>query len=72
MYSYKIGCRFSITEALEVPMAELFKRTELKDKTLIKKVEIISVLSEYNRSVVEILLDSIIEKISLKKLNSLK
>jgi len=62
----------AIAEALEVPMAELFKRTELKDKTLIEKVEMINGLSEYNRSVVEILLDSIIEKDILEKSQEVK
>ncbi|MBL4663227.1 MAG: helix-turn-helix transcriptional regulator [Flavobacteriaceae bacterium] len=62
----------SIAEALEVPMAELFKRTELKDKTLIQKLEMINGLSEYNRSVVEILLDSIIEKDKLEKSQEVK
>jgi len=62
----------SIAEALKVPMAELFKRTELKDKSLIEKVEMINGLSEYNRSVVEILLGSIIEKDKLEKSQEIK
>jgi len=62
----------SIAEALEVPMAELFKRTELKDKALIQKLEMINGLSEYNPSVVEILLDSIIEKDKLEKSQEVK
>ena len=62
----------SIAEALEVSMAELFKRTELKDKSIVEKVEMINGLSEYNRNVVGILFDSIIEKDKLEKLQEVK
>ncbi len=44
----------------------------MKDKTLIEKVEVINGLSEYNRNVVEILLDSIIEKDKLEKSQEVK
>lgn len=62
----------SIAEALEVPMAELFKRTELKDKTLIQKLEMINGLSEYNRNVVEIMIDTVLEKDKLEKSQEVK
>lgn len=61
-----------IAEALEVSVAELFQSREIGDKTLMQKFEMVAGLSEYNRNVVEILLDSLIEKDKLEKSQEVK
>ncbi|MBN4046980.1 helix-turn-helix transcriptional regulator [bacterium AH-315-P13] len=61
-----------IANAMKIPFSDLFQSRELSDKSLIQKVEMINDLSEYNQSVVEILLDSIIEKDKLEKSQKVK
>ncbi len=61
-----------IATAMEVPFVELFQSRELIDKTIVQKLEIINTLSEYNKNVVEILFDSIIEKDKLEKSQEVK
>lgn len=61
-----------IANAIEVPFAELFQSREVKDKTMRQKLERVESMSDYNRSVVGILLDSIIEKDNLEKLQDIK
>lgn len=57
----------AIASALEVPMAELFERKEISDKSLVQKLEMINGLSEYNRNVIEIMMDTVLEKDKLEK-----
>jgi transcriptional regulator with XRE-family HTH domain len=61
-----------IANAIDVPIVELFQSREITDKSIIQKLQIINNLSEYNRNVVEILLDSIIEKDKLEKILEVK
>jgi len=61
-----------ISEAMGIPLVELFQSREISDKSLAQKLEAIQGLSEYNRNVVEILLDSIIEKDTLEKSQEVK
>jgi transcriptional regulator with XRE-family HTH domain len=56
-----------VCDAIGIPVVDLFRSREVKDQTIIEKLEAIAGLSEYNRNVVEILLDSIIEKDKLEK-----
>lgn len=56
-----------VCDAIDIPVVNLFRSREVKDQTIIEKLEAIAGLSEYNRNVVEILLDSIIEKDKLEK-----
>lgn len=56
-----------VCDAIGIPVVNLFRSREVKDQTILEKLEAISQLSEYNRNVVEILLDSIIEKDKLEK-----
>jgi len=56
-----------IAMALEVPVSELFQTKELTDLSLIQKLEAINALSEYNRNVLEIMMESIIAKDKLEK-----
>jgi transcriptional regulator with XRE-family HTH domain len=56
-----------IADAIGVPFVELFQSREISDKSLLQKLEILNQMSEYNQSVVGILLDSIIEKDKLEK-----
>ncbi len=62
----------AIAKALEVPMAELFQRTELKDKSIVQKLEMINLLSDYNRNVLEIMMDTVFEKDKLEKAQEVK
>ncbi len=61
-----------IALAIDIPFAELFQSREISDKSLKQKLEKIESLSEYNQSVVGILLDSIIEKDKLEKAQEVK
>jgi transcriptional regulator with XRE-family HTH domain len=61
-----------ICEAMGIRIVELFQSREISDKSLAQKLEAIQGLSEYNRNVVEILLDSIIEKDALEKSQEVK
>lgn len=67
-----LGSIEKIAEALEVSVAELFQSREITDKSIAQKLQMIDDLSKYNRSVVDILLDSIIEKDKLEKLQETK
>lgn len=70
--SPNLSTLISIAEALEVPMAELFERKEINDKTIVQKLEMINGLSEYNRNVIEIMIDTVLEKDKLEKSAELK
>ncbi|MDG5490582.1 helix-turn-helix domain-containing protein [Psychroserpens sp. SPM9] len=61
-----------IANAIDIPIAELLQSRQVSDKSILQKLEIINNLSEYNKSVVEILLDSIIEKDMLEKAQKAK
>jgi transcriptional regulator with XRE-family HTH domain len=61
-----------IASAMEIDFIDLFQPREISDKSIVKKLEMLNYLSEYNRSVVEILLDSIIEKDKLEKQKEIK
>ena len=61
-----------IAEALEVSVVELFLTSEIKDRSIAQKLEMIDGLSEYNRNVVNIMLDSMIEKDRVEKLQNIK
>ncbi|MEM6719565.1 MAG: helix-turn-helix transcriptional regulator [Bacteroidota bacterium] len=61
-----------IAEALEVTVVELFQTTEIKDRSVAQKLEMIQGLSEYNKNVVNIILDSMIEKDRVEKLQDVK
>ncbi len=56
-----------IANALGVPLAELLMSSELKDRTLAQKVEMLEDLSDYNRNVANIMLDTVIEKDRIEK-----
>lgn len=55
-----------------IHLVELFQSREISDKSLVQKLGAIQGLSEYNRNVMEILLDSIIEKDALEKSQEVK
>ncbi|MBB3123279.1 transcriptional regulator with XRE-family HTH domain [Mesoflavibacter sabulilitoris] len=61
-----------IANAIEVPFVELFKSRHVKDKSLLDKLEMINSLSDYNKNVVEILLNTIIEKDKLENAKEFK
>ncbi len=61
-----------IAKALGVPIVELLSTSEIKDRSVAQKLEMIGDLSEYNKSVINIMLDSIIEKDRIEKLQEVK
>jgi transcriptional regulator with XRE-family HTH domain len=56
-----------LAEALEVPMEALFKQDTTANKSLLEKLEMIEDMEEYNRSVVEVMIDTVLEKDKLEK-----
>ncbi len=56
-----------IADALEVPIKDLFELPEITDQDIVRKLETLNKLSEYNRSVVEVMIDTVIEKDKLEK-----
>lgn len=61
-----------IAESLDVPVIELIQTNQIKDRTIAQKLEMVNELSEYNRNVINIMLDSIIEKDRVEKLQEIK
>ena len=61
-----------IASALDVSVVELFLSSDIKDRSIAQKLEMIDKLSEYNRNVVGIMMDTIIEKDKLEKLQEVK
>lgn len=61
-----------IASALEVSVADLFQSREISDKPLMQKFEMVMKMSDYNRSVVGILLDNLLEKDQLEKTQNIK
>lgn len=61
-----------LAEAMEVPMAEFFREERKVETSVLDKLEKIDEMSEYNQNVVTILLDSIIEKDRVEKLQDIK
>lgn len=61
-----------IAKALGVEVVELFQSSDIKDKSIAQKLALVNELSEYNRNVVTILLDSMIEKDRVEKLQDTK
>ena len=61
-----------IADAMDVSVVELFQSSEIKDKSVAQKLAMISDLSEYNKNVVTILFDSMIEKDRVEKLQDVK
>lgn len=61
-----------IAIAIDVPFEQLFQPRELSDQNIVQKVNQIDALSEYNQNVVGVLLDSILEKDRIEKLQDVK
>ncbi|GGI58480.1 helix-turn-helix domain-containing protein [Winogradskyella haliclonae] len=61
-----------LADAMGVPMADFFREAEDVEQSVLDKLEKIETLSEYNQNVVTILLDSIIEKDRVEKLQETK
>jgi len=61
-----------IASALDVSVLELFQTSEIKDRSVAQKLETINNLSEYNKNVINIMLDSMIEKDRLEKAQDIK
>lgn len=67
-----LGSMHRVATALGVEMRDLLQPSEIKDRSLAEKLEYISTLSESDRGVIEILIDTVIEKARLEKLQDVK
>lgn len=61
-----------IANAMDVTISDLFQSRELSDKSLIQKLEMINELADYNRNVLEIMMDTVLEKDKLEKVQEIK
>ncbi|QMU65461.1 MAG: helix-turn-helix domain-containing protein [Flavobacteriaceae bacterium] len=61
-----------IAAALGVAVVELFQSSDIKDRSLAQKLEMINSLSETDRGIVEILIDTVLEKSRLEQLQDVK
>lgn len=61
-----------IADALGVTVVALFQSSDIKDRSVAQKLEMVNGLSEYNKNVVNIMLDTVIEKDRVEKLQEVK
>ncbi|MDG5490596.1 helix-turn-helix domain-containing protein [Psychroserpens sp. SPM9] len=61
-----------LAEAMEVPMERLFKQDTHADKTLLEKLEMIKNMEEYNQQILEIMIDTVLEKDKLERTQKVK
>ncbi len=61
-----------LADAMEVPLERFFKQDTNAKKSLIEKLEMIESMEEYNRSVVEVMIDTVLEKDKLEKQQNMK
>lgn len=61
-----------LAEAMEVPMADFFEETRKVEATLLDKLEKIESMSEYNQQVINVMLDTVLEKDRLEQLQKRK
>lgn len=61
-----------VCDAIGIAVGDLFSSREITDKTVADKLGMVEGLSDYNRNVVGILLDSIIEKDALERSQEVK
>ncbi len=61
-----------LAEAMEVPMEQFFKQNNTAKKSLLEKLKMIEDMEEYNRSVVEVMIDTVLEKDKLEKAQQIK
>ena len=67
-----LGSMVRIANALGIEVRELLKPSKVKDRSLAEKMELIGTLSESDRGIVELLIDTILEKSRLEKLQDVK
>lgn len=70
--SPSIDTVLKIAKALEVPFINLFQSDEIIDKSITQKLHMIENLSSYNKNVIEVMIDTVIEKDQLEKLQNAK
>jgi len=61
-----------LAEAMEVPMERFFKQDTSVDKTLLEKLEMIENMEEYNQRILEIMIDTVLEKDKLERTQKVK
>ena len=67
-----LGSMYRVATALGVEVRDLLQPSEVKDRSIAEKLEYINTLSESARGVIEILIDTVIEKARLEKLQGVK
>ena len=67
-----LGSMYRVATALGVEVRELLKPSEIKDRSLAEKLEYINRLSESDRGIVELLIDTVLEKSRLERLQDSK
>lgn len=67
-----LGSMYRVAAALGVEVRDLLQPSEIKNRSLAEKLEYINTLSESDRGVIEILIDTVIEKARLEKLQDVK
>jgi transcriptional regulator with XRE-family HTH domain len=61
-----------LAEAMQVPLMEFFREEKRVEPSLLEKLEQLNAMSEYNRNVVEIMIDTLLEKDTLEKAQQVK
>ena len=61
-----------IADSIGVPVLTLFQSPDIKDRNLAEKMEMINSLSESDRGIVELLIDTVLEKSRLQELHDAK
>lgn len=56
-----------LADAIGVEVVTLLQSREISDKSLVQKLEMINGMSDYNRNVAEVMIDTVIEKDKLEQ-----
>ena len=61
-----------VCDAIGIAVVDLFQSREIADKSLSQKLEMIASMSEYNQNVVELMIDTMLEKDKLEQTQEMK
>ena len=61
-----------LAEAMEVPMERFFKQDANANKSLLEKLEMLEAMEDYNQQIVEIMIDTVLEKDKLERVQQVK
>ena len=57
---------------MEVPMERFFKQDANANKSLLEKLEMLEAMEDYNQQIVEIMIDTVLEKDKLERVQQVK